>query len=248
MSELKELIKDYLKERGGCALTVDVARRFGISKSYASLVLHRMKKEGQLCTAVNKRIVAIWCLRDAAVEDVFSSAMPCFSRVGEAFRLMAEAGRGSAATVTPARLAKALAAICGVSMDKLTALARSYLEAALAPIAAIKGVDKYVVSLDKLKEFAQKPPKVAFNCGDVLPEPPRRWSRKRFLPVTIKLPEYVLESLDIIAREKGVTRPALLRRILAEYVQKYAAEQGRDMEQHIVQGRPEDDPPAEAGY
>jgi len=235
---LKELIKGYLRERGGCALTVDVARRFGISKSYASLVLHRMKREGQLCAAVNKRIVAIWCLNEAEIEDVFSSAVPCFSRVGEAFRLMAEARRGSAATVTPARLAKALAAICGVSMDKLMALARSYLEAALAPFAAVKGEDKYVVSLDKLKEFALNPPKVPFKCGDVLPEPPRRWSRRRFLPVTIKLPEYVLEALDLIAREKGVTRSALLRKVLAEYVQKYASEQGLDIDQYILQGRP----------
>lgn len=240
---LKEQIKDYLKKRGGCAITVDVARRFGISKSYASLILHRMKEEGQLCTAVNKRIVAIWCLSDVEVEDVFSTAVPCFSRVGEAFRLMAEAGRGSAATVTPARLAKVLAAICGVSMDKLTALARSYLEAALAPFAAIKGVDKYVVSLDKLKELAQKPPKVAFKCGDVLPEPPRRWSRRRFLPVTIKLPERVIDALDIIAREKGVTRSALLRKVLAEYVQKYASEQGLDIDQYIVQGRQRGGPP-----
>lgn len=248
MSELKELIKSYLKERGGCALTADVARRFGISKSHVSLVLHLMEKEGQLCTAVKKGTVTIWCLNGVKIEDIFSSAVPCFSRVGEAFRLIAEPQRGNAATVTPTRLVKPLAAICGLSMDKLMALVRSYLEATLAPFAVIKDVDKYVVPLDKLKEFAQKPPKVSFKCGDVLPEPPRKLSQRRFLPVSVTLSEHMLEALNTIAREQGITRSALLRKIIAEYVQRYASEQGLDMDQYIVQGRPAGGSPARAWW
>ena len=149
-------IESYIRQKR-CATTAMVISDLGITHTKAFYVLRNLARLGKVRQHVIGK-VSVWCapdVRDAAL--VYSTAMPCFAKAGQALWRLLEGYISPRASIRASRFVKELGKLCRLPISEnapvLLVMAKSYLADVLGPAVIEEREGVFRVDVNKAREL-----------------------------------------------------------------------------------------------